>query len=450
MITKLKKYQKEGVLLIEKFKGRVLLSDEVGLGKTIQTLNWVERHPELSPVIVICPASLKWVWEMQAKQHIEERGTVIEGTKPKSLANIKLIIINYEILQYWLKEIEKVKPMIMVCDESHYLKSRNAKRTRAVKVLSKNIPHIICLSGTPLTNRPSELWTTLNIIRPDLYPSFFSYAFKFCKPVKKPWGWEYKGASNLDVLHENLKNQMMIRRLKVDVLTELPEITREIIPFTLKNFKKYREVENDFINWLRKKSSIKAKKAEKAEAMVKLGYLIRLAARLKLKKVGKWIDDFLEGEDGKLVLFCTHRKIIKKLHEAYKDISVVVDGHITGHKRKLAILQFQRDKKTRLFIGNMKAAGVGIDLWAASTCAFVELDFVPGNHTQAEGRLHRIGQKDAVTTFYLVAKDTIEEKLCKLIQEKQEVLTATLDGKKGKIDLDIFDKLQKSLLKGKK
>ena len=448
MTTKLKHYQKEGVLQIEKFKGLTLLADEMGTGKTIQVLNWIDRHPELSPVVVVCPASVKWVWEMQAKDHIEERGTVLEGTKAKPLKHSRLLIINYEILQHWLEQIQKIKPKILVLDESHYIKSRSTKRYKAVKLLAKSIPHILCLSGTPLTNRPAELWTTLNLIRPELYPSFFSYAFRYCHPIKKPWGWEYKGASHLDELHSNLKKTMMIRRLKKDVLKELPDKTREIVPFTVK-MKKYREAEQDFINWLRKKSAVKAKKAQKAEAVVKLGYLLRLAAKLKVRKGGEWIDNFLESSEDKLVVFCTHKKIIKKLHDKYKGICVVVDGSVTGHKRKLACLQFQRDKKTRIFIGNIKAAGVGIDLWASSTCVFMELDWVPGNMLQAEDRLHRIGQKDAVTIHYLIAKNTIEEKLCKILQEKQEVLNATLDGGKVKNDMDVFDKLQKSLLRGR-
>jgi len=446
--TKLKKYQKIGVRKISRFKGRVLLADEMGTGKTLQVLKWIDIHPKVSPVLVVCPASLKWVWEMQAKNHIHKRGSVIESTKAKPLSKYnKLIIINYEILHHWTKYLAKLKIKTIVLDECHYIKSRSAKRYKTIKAFAKNIPYIICMSGTPLTNRPSELWTTLNLIQPKMFPSFFSYAFKYCHPVKKPWGWEYKGASHLNELHTKLKETMMIRRLKKDVLKELPDKTREIIPHNLKKFKIYKKAEVDFIRWLSKKSLIKAKKAAKAEAVVKLGYLLRLAAKLKLSKVIKWVDDYLENEDGKLVIFCKHTKIIKRLYNRYKDISVMVDGSVVKHKRKLAIMQFQKNKKVRLFIGNIIAAGVGIDLWASSTCVFAELDWVPGNMTQAEDRLHRIGQKDSVTIYYQIAKNTIEEKLCKILQQKQEILNATLDGGKIKNDFDVFDRLQKSLLK---
>lgn len=453
MATKLKKYQRKGVKKIERFNGRVLLADEMGLGKTIQALTYIKRHPELRPVVVICPATLKWVWELQAKRHVGLRATILNGTKPQEHKNIithnNFLILNYEIVQGWLPYLIKLKPKILIIDECHYQKSSKAKRTKAIHKLVRqvNIPHVIAISGTPLTNRPAELFTTLHLLWPMNFPTFHAFGWRYCKPKRRPWGWEFNGASHLDELHESLLNLGMIRRLKKDVLTELPDKIRQVIPCSLKRIKEYEEAQRDFISWLRKESAVKADKAAQAEAITKLGYLKRFAAKLKMGFVKKWVDDFLEREDGKLVLFCTHRKIIRKLHKRYKEISVVVDGSVTGKKRKYAIEQFQTNKKTRIFIGNIKAAGVGIDLWAASVCAFVELDWVPGNHTQAEDRLHRIGQKKVVMVYYLIAKKTIEEKLCKIIQQKQEVLTNTLDGKKVKNDFNVFSKLQKILLK---
>jgi len=260
-----------------------------------------------------------------------------------------------------------------------------------------------------------------------------------------PWGWEYKGATNLKELHRKLNSLMMIRRLKKDVLKELPDKVRQIIPLDIQ-MKEYNEVLNNFIRWLTKKSNVKVEKARRAERLVQMGYLKRLAAELKIEKVITWIDDFLEESSGKLVLFCVHKKIIKQLHEKYKTISVVVDGSVTGKKRKNAVKIFQTNNKIRLFIGNIKAAGVGITLTAASTLAFIEMDWTPGDHTQAEDRIHRIGQKESAMIYYLIAKNTIEEDLCKLIQKKQSILSATLDGREDKNKLDIFNELQKQLL----
>jgi len=450
-MTKLYKYQEKAVRKIQHFKGRALVADEMGLGKTLEALQWLYNNPGKRPAVIVCPASLKWVWEAEASLHLGMRSEVLNGQRPPKegfIGQHDLIIINYEILQYWLKYIQALNPQVLILDECQYIKNLRAKRTRAVQNLNKNIPHVIGISGTPLTNRPCELWPILHLVRPDIFNSVWTYRWRYCNPVRKPWGWEYKGANNLSELHRKLNSLMMIRRLKRDVLSELPDKTRQIIPMDIKDRSEYQEALNNFVTWITKKSTIKAERAQRAERLVQMGYLKRLSAELKMKAVLQWIDDFFESSDGKLVLYCVHKNIIKQIHDKYKRISVVVDGSITGKKRKIAVRTFQGNKSIRLFIGNIKAAGVGITLTVANTLAFVEMDWTPGDHVQAEDRIHRIGQKKAAMIYYLIAKGTIEEDLCELIQKKQTVLSATLDGKKKINRLDIFDELQKALLKG--
>lgn len=447
--TKLKKYQEKAVRKIQHFHGRVLLADEMGLGKTLEALKWLEQNPKLRPAVVICPASLKWVWETEASLHLGMRSEVLNGQKPprKGLTGKHpLLIINYEILQHWLEYLKELEPKVLILDEVHYIKNYRAKRTKAVNKLNKGIPNIIGIGGTPLTNRPAELWTILHLIRPDIFSSVWSYRWRYCNPVRKPWGWEYKGANNLRELHRKLNSVMMVRRLKKDVLSELPDKTRQVIPLEIE-IDEYDEALNNFIKWLTKKSAAKVERAKRAERLVQMGYLKRLAASLKMDKVLKWVDDFLESSDGKLVLYCVHKDIIKQIHSKYKHTSVVVDGSVTGKKRKIAVKIFQNNKSIRIFIGNIKAAGVGITLTAANTLAFVEMNWTPGDHTQAEDRIHRIGQKGAAMIYYLIARGTIEENLCELIQKKQAILSAILDSKKRINKLDIFDELQKALLK---
>ena len=449
-MTKLYKFQKEGVKLLRKFDGRVLLADEMGLGKTIQTLKYLKKNPSALPAVVVCPASLKWVWEYEARRHCGFICAILEGTKPpkKNLVDSHSItIINYEILTHWLPHLEQLNFQTVIIDECHYQKSRTAKRTKAVHKLSKGKPHVIALSGTPLTNRPAELYTTLHLLWPKEYPSFWAFAFRYCKPSRRSWGWEFNGACNLDELHTNLKKLGMVRRLKKDVLNDLPNKTRDVVPLDIEKPAEYRKANKDFINWLKEKSVSKALKAAKAEKMVQMGYLKRLAAQLKMKQAIAWVDNFLESSDNKLVIFATHKSVIKKIHERYKDISVVVDGSVSGKKRKWAVNLFQENKKIRLFIGNLKAAGTGLTLTAASDLAFLELDWVPGNHTQAEDRIHRIGQTEHSNIYYLIAKGTIEEKLCGVIQEKQKVISNVLDEKAKFNQLDVFDLLSKELLK---
>lgn len=472
---KLKKHQRKAVKKIDQFKGRALLADEMGLGKTWEALWWCKIHPEKRPIIVVCPANLKWVWEMEAWKLLKIRAVVLSGRKPpKKKKGFKthhkeLYIINYEILNKWVPFLWKLKAMVLIPDEVHYQKSRGAKRTLALNRLSKGplrkkrrskkgrklkkrrrIPHVLAISGTPLTNRPAELYTTLRLVRPKIYNHHDFFMHRYCKPVWREWGWEYKGATNIKELHRKLKKQMMIRNLKKNVLKDLPDKTRTVIPMDIENRKEYQEAETDFITWLTKKSATKARKASKAKQLVQLGYLKRLAADLKMKQVLQWIENFMEQSSEKLVVFGIHKKIIKQIHKKYPHTSVVIDGSTSSKNRKRAVQSFQHNKKIRLFIGNIQAAGVGITLTASYTLALVELDWVPGNMMQVEDRLHRIGQKNAVMIYYLVAKDTIEEKLCEILQKKQRILSKVLDGSIKKNKLDVFKSLNKALLKGKK
>ena len=426
----------------------------MGLGKTLMALKWLEENSNIRPAIVVCPASLKWVWQYEALHHLNMRSKVLEGTTPSKIQITKkcqLIILNYEILQYWFDHIIALNPQALLVDECHYIKNLRAKRTKIVRQLGKIIPHVVAISGTPLTNRPSELWPTLNLIRPDIFKSLWSYRWRYCKPVRRPWGWEYKGAENLSELHRNLRRLMMIRRLKKDVLPELPEKTRHVIPLKIDNYDEYEEAQNNFILWLNKQSAAKANRAKKAEKLVQLGYLKRLAAELKIELVLEWIENFLIENEGKLVIYCIHKKIIRAIYGAYKKHAVVVDGSIIGKKRLQAIRKFHTHKNCRLFIGNIQAAGVGFSLSKTSTMAFVEIDWTPGAMIQAEDRIDGLGRgikTKSSTYYYLVAKDTIEENLCELIQKKQAILSATLDGKKRKDDLNIYNELMKTLLKG--
>jgi SNF2 family DNA or RNA helicase len=247
----------------------------------------------------------------------------------------------------------------------------------------------------------------------------------------------------------------MIRRLKSQVLKDLPAKTRSVIPLdiTNKDRKEYEEAEANFVKWLSKKSRRLALRAAKAERLVKMGYLKRLAARLKMKQVIAWIDNFLQETDEKLLVFGIHKSVLRELYERYKHQSVIVTGEITGRKRVHAQDLFNKNKRYRLFFGNIDAAGVQWSCTSASTTLFVEIGWVPGKHTQAEDRTHGIkrGRKGYVSqSYYLVAKGTIEERLCELVQEKQRVLEETLDGiASDSSGLNIFDQLTE-LLAGSK
>lgn len=445
-------YQKEGVVDIEEFLeygGGALLADEMGLGKTLQAL-WTMRRERIEtfPAVVVCPAAVKYGWEHEAMTHVNLMGQVCEGRKPPTGKMIKepprLTIINYDILPQWVRYLRQLKPKMVVLDECQYLQNRGAKRTKAAMQLCRGVPHRLAMSGTPLTNRPSELWPTLNILRPDLYPAFFTFAQEYCQPRKAPWGWEFKGAENLDKLHARLRRHMMVRRLKADVLHDLPEKLRRVVPMEIRNRAQYDHANNDFRGWLKQNKGARFMRATRAEKLAKIGYLLRLAARLKLRAVVDWTNRFLEESNEKLVLFAIHQKMIEALHRRVEAPSVVVNGSVTGRHRKAAVDRFRNDPSCRVFIANIKAAGTGVDGLqdTCSTMAFAEMWWRPGDHVQAEDRLHRIGQHDVSWINYLVAGDTIEEKLCRIIQEKQTVFRAALDGGRAPDgDLDVLDQL---------
>lgn len=438
-------YQARGVRRMTKFGGRALLADEMGLGKSLQALRfYLENKAICSPCVVICPASLKYNWERECMKHIGVRAEVCEGrslTVPKLKLKHRVLIINYDILSAWLPYLLELDPQLIILDECHYIKNRGAQRTKNVRKLCYYCPHIIAISGTPLTNRPSELWPVLNVLLPDHYKSFMSFAWKYCKPRRKPWGWEFKGATNLKELHTELRSVCMIRRLKSQVLKDLPSKIRCVVRLPIEDRKQYKMAEKDFVRWLAKNKPTKANKAARAQALVRVGYLRRLAAELKMKSVLTWVQDFFSASEGKLVVMGVHKSILKQIKEAYpKNKSVLVNGEVVGRKRQEAVDIFQTKPLTRLFIGNIAAAGVGLNLTAASCMAFCELPWTPAELNQGEDRLHRIGQTSSVTCYYLIAEGTIEEDQCKILQKKQQVLESVLDGGQS-LQVDIFTQL---------
>ncbi|MFW6172004.1 MAG: helicase-related protein, partial [Planctomycetota bacterium] len=256
----------------------------------------------------------------------------------------------------------------------------------------------------------------------------------------------FKGAANLDELHRRLRCGVMIRRLKADVLHQLPPKFRRVLPVELSNRDEYEQANSNFATWLKENYRGKATRSLRAAAVTKIGYLLRLTGRLKCKAVVRWANRFLRETDEKLILYAVHRKMIAALARRVRAKHVIVDGSVTGRMRKAAVDQFQGDANTRLLIGNLQAGGVGLTLTASSTVGFAELYWRPADHVQAEDRIHRIGQENDCWINYLVAGGTIEETLCRVIQEKQQVLNSVLDGRPVE-DLDVWDQLIKETLK---
>lgn len=417
-------FQKKGVAFIEAKNGRALIADEMGLGKTVQAIGYLQLHPEKRPAVIVCPASLKLNWEKELSEWTNTTVQILNGTKTDISITSDIIIINYDILNHWLERIIEIKPKILIMDECHYIKNNKAKRTKAVKRLGKHIPSVIGLSGTPIINRPVEIYNALSLIDNTVVPSFWNYVQTYCGAKKTRFGWDFNGATKTDELNEMLTNTIMLRRKKEDVLSDLPAKQLDFIPIELDNEKEYKKVRNDLIDTIDR-----AKKEQKVGAAVlnAIEKLKQTAVKGKMKESIKFIRDFIDTGE-KLVVFCTHKETINQLMEAFTGVAVKIDGSVSMHQRDEAVDQFQNNSDIKLFVGNIKAAGVGLTLTASSNVAFLELPWTPGELTQAEDRCHRIGQKNSVNIYHLLATGTIEEWIARKLDEKKKVLDSVLDG----------------------
>ncbi len=410
-----------------------LIADEMGLGKTIQAVGMINADTTLQKTLVICPASLKINWRRELEKWLTRPLTIeIAGNKGFPAADI--VILNYDILKKYDAEIKHVVWDLLVCDESHYLKSHTSARTQMVLGnKKKNIQPInakrkLFLTGTPILNRPIELWT-------------------YCDGHETKWGWDVSGASHLDELQAKLRATCMVRRLKKDVLTELPPKRRQVIELPVnglitqitaeKNtYQKYQEM------IAKLKTRVKVTQANKNieeynQAVAELKSLTLLAfteiaklrhktALAKIPQVVSHIQDTLEQQD-KVVVFAHHRDVIEAIQMEFKEISVVLTGETSIEDRQKAVDQFQTDDKIKLFIGSIKASGVGITLTASSHVIFTELDWTPASISQAEDRTHRIGQTNSVLIQHLVLDGSLDSNMAKMLVEKQSIIDAAMD-----------------------
>lgn len=427
--TEPREFQVKGIEFLEATRGRALLGDDMGLGKTLQILGYLALHPEITPVIIVCPANAKYEWLKQIEQHTKSlRAEVVSGRKPYP-TSAPIIIINYDILTYWVDHLMTLTPAGIVMDECHYVKNLRVARTKACKRLSSACKVILPLSGTPIVNRPSEFFPVLNMIRPSEFGSFWNYAFRYCAPKRafRGQGWDFSGAAHTEELHKKVY-PIMLRRKKSEVLSELPPKQRIPIFIEISNRREYEKARDIFLAWYKENYGVeKAAKAAKAEGFVRLGKLRQLVAEGKIKAVETWINDYLESTDGKLVVFAYHREIFDHFATAYKDICACGGG--ASEQRHQEIERFQTDPKCRLFVGTIKADNQAITLTAANAVLFIEQGWTPGEHDQAEDRINRIGQKaDSITAYYFLGKDSIDEYLWELIEKKREIITKILDG----------------------
>lgn len=420
----------------------VMIADEMGLGKTVQALALIKAIDKY-PAVIVCTSSLRKNWEREAQKWLPTVSVeVLYGTNPHAVTS-QVLIVGYDVFYAWTKALPV--PAILVFDESHLLKNGNARRTQAAirfadKVHKEN-GAVVCLTGTPVLNRPSELLTQLRIMN---RLSDFGGVQGFKE--------QYKDPKNLVTLNKRLRSVCFLRRKKLDVLKELPpkrwaDVLVDGDPAVMRE---YRKAEQDIVGFLKGRaqelaaesgaSTKEAKRiaweqalrAEAAKHLVAVNTLKMLAARAKLSVAEQWIEEFVETGN-KLVVFGWHREIVNFVAERFGTTSRV-QGGMSDEDKQSAVDAFQTDADVKVISCSLKAAGVGITLTAASDVLFLEQGWTPADQDQASDRCHRIGQEDSVTAWTFICQDTIDEYIADVIARKRGIVDAATDGEKNELD----------------
>lgn len=418
---------------------------------TIQALGFINKISvdlERSPkTLIICPASMKMSWYREAKKWLVRTPSMIvmeSGIPAQVIDRHNIVIINYDILKKYERPLVMADWDVTIYDESHYMKNSNAQRSKFGSNMSKVSDFVLLLSGTPLTNRPIDLWHQLNVIDWDMFASRNEFAFRFC-------GGNIlgDGATNLDELQNLLRSTYMIRRMKEDVLTELPPKIRQVVELSRSGFDKALKNEAPYIEavkaYMDRMDAIEAKKAisgmteeEYKKEISKmrtgklgdLGEIARIRHETALAKVGKVVDfvkDILENKQ-KVVVFAHHRDVIEQITGAFPGESTMLYGGMATADKDAAIQEFMKNPKIRVFVISIIAGGVGLTLTAADVAVFAEMSWLPSDISQAEDRLHRIGQKATTFIYHLVVEGSIDAYMAQKCVSKQIIVDQCVNG----------------------
>lgn len=456
-------YQKAGIAYAMA-KGSCLIGDEMGLGKTIQALGVANACEDIKSVLVVCPASLRLNWAREAQKWlVREMSVGVMSTNDMPPTDV--VVTNYDrlIKKPALEALMSRKWDLLVVDEAHYAKNPDAKRTVALlgkqgkprkkieakKGLVDQSERMILLTGTPLLNRPKELWSLLWGMDHKEWKSFWAFAKRYCDAHDNGWGWDVSGSSNLGELQERLRGTCMIRRLKKDVLTELPAKRRQIVPIPPNGASRLLKSEmskSRAVNLMaevviaracddQKVYEAAVAKLEAAVAKLDAAVAAEFAEMAALrKKMGvakvphavEAIESAIESS-GKVIAWAHHHDVIDALMDKFGDEAVSLDGRMKMEDRQRSVDRFQNDSSVKLFVGQIQAAGVGLTLTASSHEIFVEQDWTPGMMQQAEDRAHRIGQTESVLIQILVFDGSLDSYMAKMLVSKQRVADAVLD-----------------------
>ena len=429
-------YQVEGILMALQREGRVMLADDMGLGKSIQALGIACCYRDCWPLLILAPASMVASWAEQVMRWLSsflvEDDLVVAYDGRTSLDGCRVAIASYD-LAVRLLPASPIEFQMIIADESHALKNADSKRTRTLLPFLQKAKKLVLLSGTPVLSRPMELYPQLQALLPPpsplLPPTLLEFGRRYCGAHMGLFGWDFRGSSNLRELQVFLELTVMIRRTKDEVLLQLPAKIRHQIYLRLpsKDLQAFRAIKNQ-TPALEIPEELNGDFYRKAEYMA----LFKKSAECKLGAVISYIDDLLEDTTRKVLIFAHHQSMLDGVEshlEKHSIGSIRIDGKTAPSQRQSLCHAFQTRESIRVALLSITAASTGLTLTAASTVVFAELFWNPGVMLQAEDRAHRIGQKDCVSVHYLLARETLDENIWPLILRKLSLLEAVGLGK---------------------
>jgi SNF2 family DNA or RNA helicase len=427
-------HQKEA---IEKLVGckRFILADDMGLGKTTSTII-AALETGAKKILIISPASLKINWMREIQNYTDRSVYICEGKNYSTEHDF--VIINYDIIKnfYDIKDKEN-SPIyqtnfdLIIIDEAHYLQNSQAQRTKLVNHFAKQVDRLWLLTGTPMTSRPINYYNLLNLIESPVAQNWMAYAIRYCEGYQFKAGprkvWNVKGASNLEELRDRTSRQVL-RRLKEDVL-DLPDKIITPVYLRLKS-RLYEELMGEYYDWYRTKTEESSSLTLQFSKLTKVRQII---AEEKISSTIELCENIIE-QGKKVIIFTNFTNSLQKLVEHFGKQCVFLDGSCSQPQRQYAVDQFQNNDKINVFVGNIKAAGVGITLTAAEAVIMNDLSFLPSDHSQSEDRAYRYGQKSNVSVYYPIFENTIEGVIYDILSKKKSIIETVMGDNLDKTD----------------
>ncbi|KAJ6646348.1 SWI/SNF-related matrix-associated actin-dependent regulator of chromatin subfamily A-like protein 1 [Pseudolycoriella hygida] len=420
-------FQKYGVAFGIANGGRCMIADDMGLGKTFQSLAIADFYKNDFPLLICTTATARDDWMRHVRNllpWISPESIVCWQSTQDYLGKVKVLITSYSLMDKNCDRLFEKNFGILILDESHTIKNFKAKSTVSALRLGEKAKRVILLTGTPALSRPSELFSQLNLIDNKFFGGFKEYGMRYCAGKQTTFGFDCSGQSNLQELNIILRQRFMIRRTKEDVEFELGAKSRETIMldpnkiWTTNDHDALEAVENAKVY---STDLLRLKGAQREEVLLRF---YSETAKLKANAVCAYVKEVLK-EKLKFIVFAYHKVMLDAISSCLtkKNIDFIrIDGTTRTDLRSTYIERFQNRKSCEVAVLSLKACNSAITLTAASLVIFAELDWNPSTLAQCESRAHRIGQKQPVTCRYLLAKDTADDYIWTMLQQKQDVL----------------------------